>query len=73
MIDSMSEAVRQVIESYPVGHEFHGNELHKDVIRLYPHAKYQYTDTLMRMMRRHCRRQYISVDHNKSLYRKVEL
>jgi hypothetical protein len=31
-----------------------------------------YTDTLMRMMRRHCSHQYKTVDQNKSLYEKTQ-
>ncbi len=70
-INTMTEAVREVIRNYPKGHQFHGNQLHDDVSQLYPKARTMYTDTLMRAMRRHCRNQYKSVDHNNSLYERI--
>ena len=69
---SMSETVRYVIENYPIGHQYFGNELHNDVTKLYPKAERMYTDTLMRMMRRFCSHQYKTVDQNRSLYERVE-
>jgi hypothetical protein len=71
MISSMSEAVRVVIDSYPQGHQFHGNELHDDVAVIFPEAKYSYPDTVLRMARRHRRWSFRPVNHNKSLYEKV--
>jgi len=68
----MTEAVRYVVKNYPIGHQFHGNQLHNDVTRLYPKAERMYTDTLMRMMRRYCSHQYKTVDQNNSLYERVE-
>ena len=70
-LKSMTDAVRTVIERYPKGYQFHGNELHNDVASLFPDARRMYTDTIMRMMRRHCSAQYKTVDQNKSLYEKV--
>ena len=72
-ITTMTEAVINVISNYPIGHQFHGNQLHNDVTRLYPKAQTMYTDTLLRMMRRFCSHQYITVNHNKSLYERVEI
>jgi len=37
-LTSMAAAVRKVIADYPVGHQFHGNQLHNDVTRLFPKA-----------------------------------
>ena len=70
-IKSMSEAVRMVIDKYPVGHEFHGNELKRDVVRIYPLARYMYVDTLQRRMRRWRRDQVQCINKPKSLYKKV--
>jgi hypothetical protein len=70
-IKSMTDAVILVLDSYPKGHQFHGNQLHDDVSVLFPDARRMYTDTVMRMMRRHCAYQYRTVDQNKSLYEKV--
>jgi hypothetical protein len=70
-IKSMTDAVIVVLDSYPKGHQFHGNQLHDDVAVLFPKARNMYTDTLMRMMRRHCSAQYKTVDQNKSLYEKA--
>lgn len=71
MIKSMSEAVRTVIGGYEKGHQFFGNQLHEDVLSLYPKAARMYTDTLMRMMRRFCSHQYKTINQNKSLYERV--
>jgi len=71
-IKSMSAAVRKVINDYPVGHFYHGNELHNDVTAIYPEAERMYPDTLLRMMRRFCSHLYETVDQNDSLYRRVE-
>jgi hypothetical protein len=71
-IPSMSAAVRDVIDSYPDGYMFHGNELHDDVARVYPEATHQYVDTVLRMMRRHRRDNVVVVDQNNSLYKKVD-
>jgi hypothetical protein len=70
-VKSMTEAVIAVVNGYPRGRQFHGNELHDDVTALFPNALRMYTDTIMRMMRRHCSAQYKTVDKNKSLYEKV--
>jgi hypothetical protein len=70
-IKSMTDAVIVVLDSYPRGHKFHGNQLHDDVGALFPKAQNMYTDTIMRMMRRHCSAQYKTVDQNNSLYEKV--
>jgi hypothetical protein len=70
-LKSMAQAVRQVIGSYKVGYQFHGNELHNDVTDIYPQARTMYTDTVQRAMRRYCHHQYKTIDQNKSLYEKV--
>ena len=70
-INSMAAAVIRVINDYPSGHQYHGNELHNDVAWLYPKARNMYTDTIMRAMRRHCHYLYKTVDQNRSLYEKV--
>ena len=70
-LKSMSAAVCEIIDKYPSGHRYHGNQLHSDVVRIYPKAKNMFPDTLLRMARRHRRNSFISVDHNKSLYEKL--
>jgi hypothetical protein len=69
-LKSMADAVRQVINGYPAGHKFHGNELHSDVSLVYPPARTMYVDTVQRAMRRHCRYAVKCVDQNNSLYEK---
>jgi hypothetical protein len=71
MPESMSEAVQIVIDNYPVGHQFFGNQLKDDVVRIYPEAMHQYPDTILRMARRHRRDAFRTVNHNASLYEKV--
>jgi hypothetical protein len=70
-IKTMSDAVKIVIDNYPTGHKFFGNELHDDVSRIYPLSTYQYPDTILRMARRHRRFFFRVIDKNKSLYEKV--
>ena len=71
-LSSMSAAVKRVIDEYAIGHKFYGNELHDDVSRIYPDAKNMYPDTILKMARRHRRDSYICIDHNNSLYKRVE-
>jgi len=70
-LETMSAAVIEIIDSYSVGHQFYGNQLKDDVVRLYPDAKYMYPDTLLRMARRHRRGAFRVVNRNRSLYEKV--
>jgi len=70
-LTSMAAAVRKVVNDYPVGHQYHGNQLHADVTQLFPKAGQMYTDTVQRAMRRYCHTQYKTVDQNKSLYERV--
>jgi hypothetical protein len=70
-LNSMSAAVRVVIDAYPAGHEFHGNQLKEDVVKIYPDAKDMYPDTILRMARRHRRYAFCVVDQNNSLYKKM--
>jgi hypothetical protein len=67
----MTDAVKQVIDSYPIGHQFFGNQLHDDVARVWTPSTKQYPDTILRMARRHRRRSFRVVDQNRSLYEKV--
>ena len=65
-MNSMSAAVISIIDSYPVGYRFFGNELHNDVAAIYPKAQFMYTDTLLRMARRHRRAAFRAANPNKS-------
>jgi hypothetical protein len=71
MPESMSEAVQIVIDGYPAGYQFFGNQLKDDVVRIYPEAVNQYPDTILRMARRHRRDAFRTIDRNASLYEKV--
>jgi hypothetical protein len=55
----------------PHGFQFHGNQLADSVVALYPAAGRMYTDTMLRMARRHRRGEVRLVDRNKSLYERV--
>jgi hypothetical protein len=70
-IASMTDAVCRIVGAMPKGTRFHGNELHDAVSKLYPAARRMYPDTVLRMMRRHCKFQYRTIDHNKGLFEKV--
>jgi hypothetical protein len=71
MIETMSEAVQIVIDGYPKGYQFFGNQLKDDVVKIYPKSIYQYPDTILRMARRHRRSSFRTVNHNRSLYEKI--
>ena len=68
----MCEAVRRTIKGYRAGHHFFGNELHNDVVRLFPKARKMYTGTILKALRKHCRASYVCINHNKSLYKKIK-
>ena len=68
---SMADAVFLTIFEYPLGYQFFGNQLHDDVARVHPPARKMYPDTILRAARRHCRRMYKTVDHNRSLYERI--
>ena len=70
-LTTISAAVIEVIDHYPVGHQFHGNQLKNDAVRLCPWARYAYPDTFLRMARRHRREAFRPINHNKSLYERV--
>jgi len=71
-LSSISATIKTVIDSYPLGHTFYGNELKDDVVRIYPESQYAYVDTFLKMARRHRRDSYICIDRNNSLYKRVE-
>ena len=60
--------MREVIDAYPAGHQFFGNELKDDVVQIYPEAVNMYPDTILRMARLHRRDAFKVVDQNNSLY-----
>jgi hypothetical protein len=71
-LTSMSAAVKTVIDNYPLGHEFYGNQLKDDVVEIYPDAINMYPDTILKMARRHRRDSYVCIERNDSLYKRVE-
>jgi len=48
---SMSEAVRVLLEQYPMGHEFGLWDLKRDVFKVYPPSKHTHADTISRRLR----------------------
>ena len=68
---SIREAVCIIIDRLPVGAEFSGNNLKKDVTRLYPPARYCYADSALRKMRGSRRKQIVCLSRIRSLYKKV--
>ena len=71
-ISTITAAVKAVIDSYAIGHEFYGNELKNDCLKLIPEYEDAYTDTFLKMARRHRRDSYIAIDHNNNLYKRVK-
>ncbi len=70
-INTMTAAVICVMNHMNIGQQFHGSQLHAKVAKLYPPAKTMYTDTILRTMRRVCKQQYKTVNHNKSIFERV--
>ena len=70
-INSISKAVKVVIEGLPVGTEFSGKELKRMVVRLLPNTRFKYEDTFLRCARKMCRSSFICISRMKSLYKRV--
>jgi hypothetical protein len=49
--ESMSAAVRDVLEMYPMDHEFGCWDLKRDVAKRYPPSKNNHGDTVLRRLR----------------------
>ena len=71
-LSTISAAVKLIIDEYPSGHQFFGNQLKDDCIKIIPEEKDAYVETFLRMMRRHRHFSYRVVDQNNSLYEKVQ-
>ncbi len=72
--NSMSEAVRDVIDMYPMNHEFGLWDLKRDVTKRYPPSKKNHADTVSRRMREFRVRngyEILCINRNKSRYKKV--
>jgi hypothetical protein len=69
--ETMTDAVKAVIDGYSPGRRFFGNQLKDDVVKIFPPSRDQYVDTILRMARRHRRGAFRVVDRNNSLYEKV--
>lgn len=75
-MSSMSAAVREVLEHYPMGFEFGLWDLKNDVYRLYPPSEYTHADTVSRRLRefRYGKGwEIFCVNKNKSRYKKIPL
>jgi len=73
-ITSMSEAVRVLLEKYPMDYEFGLWDLKRDVFRLFPPSENNHGDTVSRRLREHRYGQgyqVLCVNPNKSRYKKV--
>lgn len=64
-------AVRKVIHAMPEGTEFHGWELKKKCVELYPELKEVYVATFLREMREYCHLKYALLSRSESLYIKL--
>ena len=75
-ITSMSEAVRVLLEKYPMDYEFGLWDLKRDVFRAYQPSKHNHADTVSRRLRefRYGRGFEIAcIAPNKSRYKKMPL
>jgi hypothetical protein len=74
-VASMSEAVRVLLEKYPMNYEFGLWDLKADVFRLYPPSRSNHADTVSRRLRefRHGKDfEIICINPNKSRYKKIK-
>lgn len=72
--NSMAGAVRDVLDSYPMGHEFGLWDLKKEVIKRYPPSRKNHGDTVSRRLREFRIRngyEILCVDPQKAKYKKV--
>jgi len=74
MATSMSEAVRVLLDEYPMDYEFGLWDLKNDVLKLYPPSKFNHADTVSRRLRefRHgYNYEIVCINPNKSRYKKL--
>ncbi len=74
--NSMSEAVRDVFDMYPMDYEFGLWDLKKDVAKRYPPSKKNHADTVSRRLRENRVRngyEILCINPHKSRYKKVKL
>jgi len=75
-MNSMSEAVRVLLEKYPMNYEFGLWDLKRDVFRAYPPSEYTHADTISRRLREFRYGngwEIICINSNKSRYKKIPL
>jgi len=75
MANSMSEAVRKLLDKYPMDYEFGLWDLKRDVLRIYPQSRFSHADTVSRRLRefRHGKDfDIICINPNKSRYKKIK-
>jgi hypothetical protein len=73
-MNSMSQAVRELLEKYPMNHEFTLWGLKKDLFKAYPLSKVNHADTVSRRLREFRYGngwEIICIDPHKSRYKKV--
>ena len=70
-INAIMTAVKIAIDNMPEGKEFNGWELKREVVKLYPHARRCYVDTVLRCARKARRDNLLCINRRESLYRKV--
>jgi hypothetical protein len=74
--NSMSGAVKMLLENYYFDYEFGTWDLKRDVVKLYSPARYMHGDTITRRLReyRHGKDyEIICINPNKSKYKKIAL
>ena len=73
-MNSMSEAVRVLLDKYPMDYEFGLWDLKRDVFRAYPPSEFSHADTVSRRLRefRYGRGfEIICINPHKSRYKKI--
>jgi hypothetical protein len=73
---SMSEAVRVLLEKYPMDYEFGLWDLKRDVAREYPPSQNNHADTVSRRLREYRFGkgfEIVCINPNKSRYKKIPL
>ena len=75
-MNSMSEAVRVLLEKYPMNYEFGLWDLKRDVFRAYPPSEFTHADTISRRLREFRYGngwEVICINPHKSRYKKIPL
>lgn len=69
---TITSTVLEVFDGLKVEEEFSGYDLKRWITRRNPACEYTYIETYLKILRAKRREQYICINHQKSIYRKIK-